>query len=125
MDLGAHRLKDIGAAQHLHELAIDGLPTQFPPLKTLGSTSRLPEPATALVGREAELDELVRLLSSPDVRLVTLTGPGGLGKTRLAVALAHRLSVVETGGVYFVAAGRGHDGRRRVDHAWRSARPIA
>jgi predicted ATPase/class 3 adenylate cyclase len=103
LDLGAHRLKDIGTAQHLHELAIDGLPAQFPPLKTLGSTSRLPEPATALVGREAELDELFSLLSSPDVRLVTLTGPGGSGKTRLAVALAHRLSAAETGGVYFVA----------------------
>ena len=93
---------------------IEGLTSTFPPLKTLGSTSRLPEPATALVGRDDELDLLAAQLASPDVRLVTLTGPGGSGKTRLGVALAHRLSTAESGGVYFVALA----GDTTVDGAW-------
>lgn len=89
--LGSHQLKDIAQAEHLFQLAIDGLPSDFPPLKTPGAATSLPRPATPLVGRDGELAELTALLSSPDVRLVTLTGPGGSGKTRLAVGVAHQL----------------------------------
>ena len=101
-DLGAHRLKDIAAPEQLFQLAIDGLPADFPPLKTLGAASSLPVPATPLVGRDGEVAELAALLGQPDVRLVTLTGPGGSGKTRLAIGLAQRLVAIFPDGVYFV-----------------------
>jgi predicted ATPase/class 3 adenylate cyclase len=101
-DLGSHQLKDIPQAEHLFQLAIDGLSSEFPPIKTLGAASILPRPATPLVGRDGELAELSALMRSPDVRLVTLTGPGGSGKTRLAVALAQGLVERFPDGVFFV-----------------------
>ena len=79
-DLGDHRLKDLGAPQRLYQLGT----TEFPPLKTLYRTN-LPIVATPLVGRERELDEGGALLRAN--RLLTLTGPGGSGKTRLALQL--------------------------------------
>ncbi|HLL07426.1 MAG TPA: tetratricopeptide repeat protein [Nocardioidaceae bacterium] len=104
-DLGSHQLKDIPRPERLFQLAIDGLGVDFPPLKTLGAASRLPRPATPLVGRDGELAELSALLRSPQVRLVTLTGPGGTGKTRLGIALAQRLVERFPDGVYFVPLG--------------------
>jgi class 3 adenylate cyclase len=101
-DSGVHRLKDIPAPERLFRLAIDGLQVDFPPLKTLGAASRLPVTATPLVGRDAEVAELTAQLRLPDVRLLTLTGPGGSGKTRLGIALAHRLIDAFPDGVYFV-----------------------
>jgi predicted ATPase/class 3 adenylate cyclase len=100
--LGSHQLRDIAQPEHVYQLSIDGLQTDFPPLKTLGAASRLPRSATPLVGRDGELAELTALLGSPEVRLVTLTGPGGSGKSRLAVGLAHRLTETFVDGVYFV-----------------------
>ena len=79
-DLGLHRLKDLAAAERIFQADAD----DHPPLKTLHQTN-LPVPATPFLGREAELAELGALLSRDDVRLVTLTGPGGTGKTRLAL----------------------------------------
>jgi class 3 adenylate cyclase len=102
VDLGAHRLKDIAQPERLFQLTGPGLRSRFPPLKTLGAISSLPVPATALVGRRAELRELTRTLREPEVRLVTLTGTGGSGKTRLAVALAGQLAGSFADGVYFV-----------------------
>jgi predicted ATPase/class 3 adenylate cyclase len=102
LDLGAHQLKDIASAEHLFQLAVDGLPADFPALKSLGAASSLPRPPTSLVGRVGELAELTELLRTPDVRLVTLTGPGGSGKTRLAIALAQGLVAAFPDGVYFV-----------------------
>ena len=78
-DLGEHRLKDLSGPRRLYQLGADG----FPPLKTLHRTN-LPVPATAFIGRERELRELGALLHE-GVRLLTLTGPGGVGKTRLAL----------------------------------------
>jgi predicted ATPase/class 3 adenylate cyclase len=95
-DLGEHRLKDLTAAQRLFQLG-NG---DFPPLKTLNRTN-LPVAATALVGREQELSEL-RALLTDGARLVTLTGAGGSGKTRLAVQVAAELSEDFDRGVFFV-----------------------
>ncbi|MGI8577727.1 MAG: tetratricopeptide repeat protein [Nocardioidaceae bacterium] len=101
-DLGSHQLKDLAVAERLFQLTIGGLDNEFAPLKTLGAASSLPRPATPLVGRDGELAELTALVASPQVRLVTLTGPGGSGKTRLATEVAHRLIEMCPDGVYFV-----------------------
>src|SRR6266487_2606288 len=82
-DLGEHRLKDLAAPERLYQL---GDP-DFPPLKTLYQTN-LPIPATPFLGRQRELEEVQALISRPDVRLLTLSGPGGTGKTRLALQAA-------------------------------------
>ena len=78
-DLGEHRLKDLSAPERIYQLGDD----DFPPLASLHQTN-LPIPSTPFLGRERELREVVELLSRGDVRLLTLTGPGGTGKTRLA-----------------------------------------
>ena len=101
-DLGVHRLKDIPRPDRLHQLVIEGIVSDFPPPRTIGTASSLPKPATSLFGRDGELRELTALLSSAEVGLVTLTGPGGSGKTRLAVAVATRLAALFADGVYFV-----------------------
>ncbi len=101
-DLGQHQLKDIPQPEHLYDLTPEGLDNKFPPIKSLGAATRLPVVMTPLVGRDGELEELLELLSTPVVRLVTLTGPGGSGKTRLATELAARQVTSFPDGVYFV-----------------------
>jgi predicted ATPase/class 3 adenylate cyclase len=101
-DLGFHRLKDIDAAERVYQLSTDGLPDRFPPLKSLGAPTSLPVPLTALVGREDDLARLHAALAQPETRLVTLTGPGGVGKTRLALAAAASLAGAFPDGVFFV-----------------------
>jgi predicted ATPase len=86
-DLGEHRLKDLSAPEQIYQLGSE----EFPPLNTLHLTN-LPIPATPFLGRERELAEVTELLSRDDVRLLTLTGPGGSGKTRLAAQAAAALS---------------------------------
>jgi predicted ATPase/class 3 adenylate cyclase len=85
-DLGKHRLKDIEHPERIHDLVIDGLPADFPPIRTLASPSNLPPERTSFVGREREMEQVNRLLS--EARLLTLTGPGGTGKTRLGLKVA-------------------------------------
>ncbi len=102
-DLGFHRLKDIEAPERIYELAGPGLREDFPPLKSLGTQTSLPAPATPLVGREGDLERLCAALAAPEVRLVTLTGTGGVGKTRLALAAAAALGQAFPYGVFFVA----------------------
>jgi len=97
-DLGPHRLKDMTAAQRLYQLA-DG---DFPPLRSLNQTN-LPVQPTPLIGRELELAELRELLARPDVRLVTLTGPGGSGKTRLGLQAAAEAADWMADGVFWVS----------------------
>ncbi len=102
VDLGWHRLKDIDEPARIFQLAAPDLPVAFPPLKSLGRRTSLPVPATPLVGRDTELGDLNGILSRPTARLVTLTGPGGVGKTRVALALAASVDTDYQDGVFFV-----------------------
>ena len=102
-DLGEHRLKDLQHPSHLYQLNIAGLLTDFPSLKTLDShPHNLPVPPTSLIGREQQVAAILRLFSREEVRLVTLTGAGGTGKTRIALRVAAELSAAFPDGVYFV-----------------------
>jgi predicted ATPase/class 3 adenylate cyclase len=86
-DLGVHHLRGIADPERLHELVIEGLPADFPPPRTLdASPNNLPLQLTSFVGREEEITEVERLLGQ--TRLLTLTGPGGSGKSRLALRVA-------------------------------------
>ena len=104
-DLGAHRLKDLAAPVVLSQLGSD----EHPPLKALFRTN-LPVPATPFLGRDRELEELVELASAPSVRVLTLTGPGGTGKTRLSLQLAAELSDEYPDGVWWVPLAPLRDG---------------
>lgn len=101
-DLGEHQLKDLGRRERLFQVTGVGLQAKFPPLRSLGAPSRLPEPPTPTVGRSGELDRLADTLTTPRVRLLTLTGAGGSGKTRLATELARRVVDDFPDGVFFV-----------------------
>jgi predicted ATPase/class 3 adenylate cyclase len=96
-DLGEHRLKDLSAPERIYQLGGD----DFPPLESLHQTN-LPIPSTPFLGREHELGELLGLLAREDVRLLTLTGPGGTGKTRLAAQAAGLSSGRYPHGVWWV-----------------------
>src|SRR5207247_3706274 len=89
VDLGAHRLKDLLRPQRVFQVAAPGLDAEFPPLKSLDrQPHNLPAQPTPLVGREAEEARATPVVDEPAVRLATLTGPGGTGKTRLALQVA-------------------------------------
>jgi predicted ATPase/class 3 adenylate cyclase len=99
-DLGLHHLKDLEQPEQVSQLVIPGLEHQFPPLRTLETPSTLPAELSSFVGRERELDEIVALVNK--TRLVTLTGPGGTGKTRLALRIGARIASNFDDGVTFV-----------------------
>jgi predicted ATPase/class 3 adenylate cyclase len=101
-DLGEHRLRDLREPERLAQLDIDGLPDSFPPLRSLDARpNNLPIQLTTFVGRERELTEAVALLRT--TRLLTLTGPGGTGKTRLSLQVAAGAVDDHPDGVWFVA----------------------
>jgi predicted ATPase/class 3 adenylate cyclase len=101
-DLGDHRFKDLENPERVYQLEIDGLQQDFPPLRSVGASSTLPVLDAELVGRESEIERLTGSITDGSARLLTLTGPGGTGKTTLAVSVAHSLVEAFPGGVYFV-----------------------
>jgi class 3 adenylate cyclase len=111
-DLGSHRLKDMLEPVRLYQLEIDGSPGEFPPVRSLHQTN-LPLAAWPLLGRERELEAIGSLVSD-GARLVTLTGPGGSGKTRLALQAAADLADGFPDGVFFVALAP----VRQLEEAW-------
>jgi predicted ATPase/class 3 adenylate cyclase/DNA-binding CsgD family transcriptional regulator len=103
-DLGEHRLKDLQHPSRLFQLLCPDLSTDFPPLKTLDAhPNNLPVQPTHFIGREREVAGVGELLCRPGVRLLTLTGPAGVGKTRLGLQVAAELSDDCSDGVFFVA----------------------
>jgi predicted ATPase len=91
-DLGRHRLKDLGRPERIFQLQAAGLPSRFPPLRSLGNPAlpnNLPAQLSAFIGRDREVAEVRALVESS--RLVTLTGAGGAGKTRLGLQVAAEL----------------------------------
>ena len=100
-DLGQHRLRDLLHPERLHEVVIDGLEEEFPPPRTLDARpNNLPAQLTRFIGREADVAAVRDLLA--DHRLVTLTGPGGTGKTRLALEVGADALADTPDGVFFV-----------------------
>jgi predicted ATPase len=96
-DLGEHRLKDLIRTERIYQLGHE----DFPPLKSINATN-LPLPADPLVGRKKELADVLTLFRREAARLVSLTGPGGIGKTRFAIAIAEELVEDFAQGVWFV-----------------------
>jgi predicted ATPase/class 3 adenylate cyclase len=104
VDLGEHRLKDMPGPERLYQVVADGLASTFPDLRTLEAThGNLPRQLTTFVGRETEVAMARRLLGSSP--LLTLTGPGGVGKTRLALRLASEVADAYGDGVWLVELG--------------------
>ncbi len=102
-DLGEHRLKDLQQSEHIFQLVIPDLRSEFPAIQTLEARpNNLPAQATPLIGREREIEAARALLLREGVRLVTLTGPPGIGKTRLGLQLAADLLDHFPDGVFFV-----------------------
>src|ERR1700737_1725144 len=128
-ELGEHRFKDLVRPQRLYQLLIGGLPDSFPPLRSLDATpNNLPTQTTTFVGRTRELAGAAELLKT--TRLLTLTGPGGSGKTRLALHLAADLLDRYPDGVWLVElapvtdpAGVGPPGAAAAHIGDRAGRP--
>lgn len=93
-----HELQTLHHAILDQDASLDSLAV----LQAVGARTALPAPPTELIGRDGELRDLATLLTAKGTRLVTVTGPGGIGKTRLAIAVAHELDVVFEGGTVFV-----------------------
>ena len=102
-DLGLHRLKDLGRPEQIFQLGADGLAAEFPPLRSLDHPAllnNLPSSLSTFIGRESEIAHVRSLVEAS--RLVTLTGAGGSGKTRLALQVAADLLDGSGDGVWFV-----------------------
>jgi predicted ATPase/class 3 adenylate cyclase len=105
-DLGSHALKDLDRPEQLWQLVVPGLPTEFPPLRSVSARpGNLPLDPGQLLGREHEVETVHGMLGRDEVRLVTLVGPGGSGKTRLAMEVARSLAAEYRDGAYFVPLG--------------------
>ncbi len=102
-DLGEHRLKDLARPEHVFQVVAADLPADFPQLKTLDTLpNNLPPQRDALIGRDREIAQLRDMVLRADVSLVTLTGPGGAGKTRLALQVGAAVIDQFADGVFFV-----------------------
>ncbi|MEP6670875.1 MAG: adenylate/guanylate cyclase domain-containing protein [Chthoniobacter sp.] len=112
--LGEHRLRDLARPEHLFQLVTSDLPSQFPALRSLESVpNNLPVQLTTFIGRERELGEVKRLLGS--TRLLTLTGSGGTGKTRVSLQVGAELLEQFHDGVWFVEFATIDDGALVVE----------
>jgi predicted ATPase/class 3 adenylate cyclase len=100
-DLGAHRLKDLAQPIQLFQVVAESLESEFPPLRSLERTTNLPPQLTSFVGRRREIDSIKEHLAG--TRLLTLTGPGGTGKTRLSIQVASEVLDAFEDGAFFVA----------------------
>jgi predicted ATPase/class 3 adenylate cyclase len=102
-DMGEHRLRDLQQPEHVYQVVIPALPDSYPPLKSLDyRPNNLPTQSTLFIGREKEVGAISQMVLQPDIRLVTLTGPGGTGKTRLSLQAATALIDSFADGVFFV-----------------------
>jgi predicted ATPase/class 3 adenylate cyclase len=99
-DIGEHRLKDLARPERIYQLSIDGLPGEFPPIRSLETPTNLPVQRTSFIGRERDVARIKKLLQGPG--LLTLTGAGGSGKTRLALRAAGELLDAYPDGVFLV-----------------------
>ena len=109
-DLGEHRLKDLSRPERVYELRHPELPEVTEPLRTDDRIAHvLPAEPSAFIGREVERERLAALLADPDVRLLTLVGPGGIGKTRLALRVAREARDAFEAGAIFVDLAAAHD----------------
>ena len=103
-EMGEHRLKALSRPERIWDLVVAGLPAEFPPLRTLNAVpNNLPTQLTSFLGRQREIAEARQLLL--DGRLLTLTGPGGTGKTRLSLQIAADATDRFPDGIYFVPLG--------------------
>ena len=100
LDLGEHRLKDLDQPVRLSQLVVAGLAQEFPPPRTLETPTNLPPQMTEFIGRAREAEAVAALVGRS--RLLTLSGPGGTGKTRLALQVAAQLRGEFSGGAFFV-----------------------
>jgi predicted ATPase/class 3 adenylate cyclase len=102
-DLGQHRLKDLPEPEHLFQLVISDVPSEFPPVRSVSNRpNNLPIHIPPLIGRERELPQLCELARPTEVRLITLTGAGGTGKTLLALHAARELLTDLSDGAFFI-----------------------
>lgn len=102
-DMGQHRLKDLTRPEHIFQVVVPDLPADFPPITTLDNRpNNLPPQLTTLIGREHEVPEIHDRLINGTVRLLTLTGPGGVGKTRLSLQAGTEALDDFPDGVWFV-----------------------
>ena len=100
-DLREHRLKDLPHPEHIYQIVLTDVPSEFPPLRSLSSSpNNLPVQLTTFIGREREIADVTTLLDK--TRLLTLTGPGGCGKSRLAIEVAARLIDRFPDGIWFI-----------------------
>lgn len=114
-DLGLHRLRNIEQPEQIFQLTAPGLPQDFPPLASLATANNLPVQTTSFLGRQRESAELQRLLDKEAKwRLVTIVGPGGIGKSRLAIEVAADLAHQFKHGVFFVPLAPLSDDRNIV-----------
>ncbi|MBC7811747.1 MAG: tetratricopeptide repeat protein [Burkholderiales bacterium] len=103
-DLGTHRLRDLNEMLHIYQLVAADVPTNFVSINSLTPRpTNLPAQLTSFVGREKDTADIARLLCRPNVRLLTLLGPGGIGKTRLSIQIGANLRDEFEDGVYFIA----------------------
>jgi predicted ATPase/class 3 adenylate cyclase len=107
-DLGRHRLKDLNHFERIFQLVAADLPADFPPLTTLDHLTNVPVQLTSFIGREQAIASACATLRRADVRLLTLTGPGGMGKTRMGIKLATSLLADFDDGVCFVGLAALH-----------------